>query len=297
VFALKSQVMTSFNKFLNYYFILGFLSGILMILVTLCLILAALGPKSPTSVSHPNEKILPTEFGSIRFIQRGNSNESILFLHGFNNQLTVWNKTLSALGPCADAITIDIPGFGESTTNSNSFSLEDQTSRIITLLDSLKIKKVTLVGVSMGGSLSAWIAAKHPNRVKGVLLLAPSGFPDSLTFGGRLSHLYSPGLFNQLAQKLSASSIYKSLFPKSKVLQALSVTASYGDPWKNALEKIQSPTWILWSKGDAAVPFQYADKVAATIPQSILIPIAQEVGHDLPGLRADLIATMACKIH
>ena len=148
----------------------------------------------------------------------------------------------------------------------------------------------------MGGSLSAWIAAHYPERVKGLILLAPSGFPGSLIHGTLFGKILRPGFLNRLASQIADSALYRRLYPDSRALQALTVTASYGEPWAEALKKIRTPTHVLWSHGDVGVPFALAEAVAHAIPGSTLVPLPTEVGHDIPGNSPKLVSELVCKL-
>lgn len=273
------------------------------ILAALFVAFAKISPVRPSILPVDAEEELLFESGKFRYVRSKNlkapnaPQEAILFLHGFNNQLAVWNDVVANLGPCQDTLRIDLPGFGGSTWSSDDFTLPIQAKRIISLLDHLKLRKVTLVGVSMGGSVSAWIAAHYPERVQALVLIAASGYPGSLQYGGVYGRLLKPGLANRLAMVLSGSWLYRQLFPSSVAFQGLSVTSSYGEPWAQALPRIQAPTTLLWSKGDLAVPVEFAYQIQKQIPNSELILSTDEAGHDIPGRQPEWVGERVCKIH
>lgn len=149
----------------------------------------------------------------------------------------------------------------------------------------------------MGGSLSAWIAAHYAERVVGLVLLAPSGYPGSLRGRGLFAQLYGAGFWNRAATQIASSALFRRLYPESTALQALTVTSSYGESWARALHEIRAQTWLLWSRGDATVPFAYAQSVASSIRDSTLMKLPIEVGHDIPANRARLVGEVACQLH
>ena len=163
-------------------------------------------------------------------------------------------------------------------------------------MDKMSLSRVIFVGVSMGGSLSAWIAAHYPERVRGIILLAPSGFPGSLNHGNLFGKTLRPGFLNRFASRVADSGLYRHLYSDSAALQALTVTASYGEPWAQALNKIHAPALVLWSRGDIGVSFSYAEAVAKAIHGSTLIPLAENVGHDIPANNPELIGELVCKM-
>lgn len=258
-----------------------------------------IAPKAPALIDVNGVEILSLEPGRVRYQSagegQGKDDHAIVLLHGFNNQLGVWNGVWPLLEKCGRRVRLDIPGFGGSTWPTDDFGLPAQAARVVSAFEALGLERVTLVGVSMGGSLAAWIAAYYPERVQALVLLAPSGYPGSLNYGGPFGKLLRPGLVNALARRLAATERFKRDYPSSAALQALSVTSSYGEPWAEALEKIQAPTWLVWSRGDAGVPFSFAADVAKRLVHGKLVPLEESVGHDIPAARPELIARLACE--
>lgn len=239
------------------------------------------------------EGALMAEFsdGHIRYQDVGTGDTTFLFLHGFNGHLGQWHPVWRELEACAcRRLRIDIPGFGESDWRTDDFGVQEQAQRIVALLDRLGIRRVVLVGTSMGASISAWIASHYPERVEQVVLMAPSGFPGSLTYPGLFGRLVRPGVLNSMATWIARTPLYGSLFPRSRALQALTVTASYGAPWQAALGQIRAPTLILWSRGDTTAASDAAERVHHAIPGSTLILLDEATGHSIPNSRPELVA-------
>ncbi|HWI21735.1 MAG TPA: alpha/beta hydrolase [Baekduia sp.] len=230
--------------------------------------------------------------GTIRYQDAGDGDTAVLFLHGFNGQLSQWNAVWEQLEGCdCRRVRVDVPGFGGSDDwDTENFGLQAQAERIIALMDRLQIRKVTLVGTSMGGSLSAWIAARYADRVDRLALVAPSGFPGSLTLPGLYGKMTRPGTLNGAAKWIAHTPIYSTLFPGSRARQALTVTADYGARWEAALAQIRAPTLILWSTQDDTTAFSTAERVQEAIAGSALIRLDAATGHLIPEARPELLA-------
>jgi pimeloyl-ACP methyl ester carboxylesterase len=245
-------------------------------------------------VEDAGTKFAEFDSGRIRYQEVGAGQEGTLFLHGFNGALGNWEVMWPLLNGCSRSVRIDIPGFGASDWETESYTLPDQANRIIDFLDAIGLERVTVVGKSMGGSLAAWLASAYPERVKATVLLAPSGLTDSLTYEGVRGYLYHPGIANSFATSLANLRIYKYLFPQSRLLQALTVTSSYGPAWDDAIKQIRQPVVIIWSEGDTVVPYAYAREVNRLIDNSVLITVDETVGHNIPGMKPGLVANIAC---
>lgn len=248
-------------------------------------------PATPPTPAVQGTKTARFDHGKIRYQDVGDGDSTVVFLHGFNGHLGQWNQVWDELADCkCRRIRIDVPGFGESGWNQDQFGLDEQAKRVIAYLDKVDAGKVTLVGASMGGSLAAWIAAKYPDRVDRLVLMAPSGYPGSLTQPGLYGKLAKPGFLNKAATWVARTPLFSALYPNSRAVQALTVTATYGDRWKDALAGIRAPTLILWSVGDSTTAESAAKPVNAAIAGSELILLDAAAGHEIPITRPELAA-------
>lgn len=248
-------------------------------------------PGTPATPAVPGAETAHFPDGTIRYQEAGEGEHAILLLHGFNGHLGQWDGVWRALDGCAcRRIRMDLPGFGGSDWSTDAFSVPEQADRVVALLDRLGVDTVTLVGTSMGGSVAAAIAAEHPDRVQGLVLVAPSGYPGSLVQSGLFGRLARPGLPNRAATLIAKSPLFGALYPDSRALPALTVTATYGRRWSDLLAKIRAPTLIIWARGDQTTPYAFAAPVQQAIAGSELISLDASTSHLTPGERPELVA-------
>ena len=77
----------------------------------------------------------------------------------------------------------DLPGYGFSSKPENEiYSLDYFNTKIIQLLDALRIQSFSLIGNSLGGALALGLALSHPERVEKLILMAPGGVEDQDTY-------------------------------------------------------------------------------------------------------------------
>lgn len=110
----------------------------------------------------------------------GKERGTAVLMHGKNFNGAYWGKTAADLSKIGFRVIIpDQLGFGKSdkpTEYQYSFhGLADNTNR---LLESLKIKKISLVGHSMGGMVATRFALMFPERVTRLVLVNPIGLED-----------------------------------------------------------------------------------------------------------------------
>jgi pimeloyl-ACP methyl ester carboxylesterase len=105
--------------------------------------------------------------------------EAIVFLHGFTEDLSIWDKFAARLSKKVRIICVDLPGHGKSECFSEIHSMELQAEAVLAVLKHLKIKKCLMIGHSMGGYVTLAFAGKYPTWLKGFGLFHSHCFADS----------------------------------------------------------------------------------------------------------------------
>ncbi|CCQ92242.1 2,6-dioxo-6-phenylhexa-3-enoate hydrolase [[Clostridium] ultunense Esp] len=118
------------------------------------------------------------------------NHQAILFIHGSGPGATAWSNWQYALPFFGekgfDSIAPDLIGFGSSTHPSDLPKgtrswMRKWVDQIKNLLDALEIKRVHLVGNSLGGAVVLHLLAEAPERIERVVLMGPAGAPFRLT--------------------------------------------------------------------------------------------------------------------
>lgn len=94
----------------------------------------------------------------------------VIFIHGFPFNKSLWKPQMEALQENFRVIAYDIRGFGESEAGTEHFSMELFANDLILLMDTLKIEKASLCGLSMGGYIAMSAIGKHPKRFESLIL-------------------------------------------------------------------------------------------------------------------------------
>jgi alpha/beta hydrolase family protein len=102
----------------------------------------------------------------------------VLLLHGGRYSARDWEElgTLARLaGAGLHAVAIDWPGYGASTAWKDAPSAPELLGRV---LAELAVERALVVGASLGGGFALELAAAAPERVAGLVLVAPAGAAD-----------------------------------------------------------------------------------------------------------------------
>ena len=99
----------------------------------------------------------------------------VLLLHGFGADLNSWMFTQPALAEGRRALALDLPGHGGSGRDVGAGDGAALSAAVEGFLAALDPGPVHLVGHSMGGAIAALLAARRPDLVRSLTLIAPAG--------------------------------------------------------------------------------------------------------------------------
>ena len=177
-------------------------------------------------------KIIKTPLGSIEYAIEGEG-EPILVIHGVTGG---YDQSLQATIPFIDNHKIIAPsrfGYQHSSLQKDA-SPEAQADAFATLLDSLGISKVTILGMSAGGPSTLQFAIRHPERVKAMILLVPLAYtPETINDMQKVSFSFiaSTALRSDyllwLTTKLNRKTILKTMGIPVDIQKTLTVEEQY----------------------------------------------------------------------
>ena len=94
------------------------------------------------SLSFKNTKVSYTDFGK---------GSVVVLLHGFLENSTMWNAIIPEISKTNRVLAIDLLGHGKTECLGYVHSMETMADAVFEVLKSLRIRKITLIGHSMGG--------------------------------------------------------------------------------------------------------------------------------------------------
>jgi len=127
----------------------------------------------------PRGKMVEVAGGTLHVVELGPRDATaVVMLHGASSNLEVMRPLGERLSQTHRVILVDRPGHGWSTrANSSDSTPEPQARMIAQALDKLGIGKAIVVAHSWSGALALRIALDHPERVAGLVMLAPVAYP------------------------------------------------------------------------------------------------------------------------
>ena len=96
----------------------------------------------------------------------------LLFVHGLSYFSYDWLDVAARLGTDRECVAADTRGFGDSGVSpEKDYSVPSMASDIAAVMTHCRFDQAIIVGHSMGGRASAYLAAKEPSRVRGLVLV------------------------------------------------------------------------------------------------------------------------------
>ena len=106
----------------------------------------------------------------------GAGKEKLVLLHGFMENLMIWEEMETHLSEDFTLIKIDLPGHGLSKIYREIHTMELMAEEVKKLTDHLKLENFHLLGHSMGGYVSLAFAEKFPETLKSLTLFFSTYF-------------------------------------------------------------------------------------------------------------------------
>ncbi len=114
----------------------------------------------------------------IHFSDQG-SGSAVVLLHGFLEGSWMWGEVVKALAPRYRLICVDLPGHGKSDCIGYVHSMDEMAEAVMAVIHSLKLRRVQMVGHSMGGYVALAFAERWPDHVKNLILYQSTARADS----------------------------------------------------------------------------------------------------------------------
>jgi len=143
----------------------------------------------------------PSRAGTLAVRMRaGAGAEPVLLLHGLGASHAFFLPAAAGKALAGRPVILpDLPGHGDSQDPAGfSCAMEDLADLLLELLDGLGLRRVSLVGHSMGGTIALHMAERDPGRFTGLLFAEGNLRPEDATLSRRLAAMGAEGVRAEL---------------------------------------------------------------------------------------------------
>jgi sigma-B regulation protein RsbQ len=124
----------------------------------------------PLVLSGSSDAVVPATDGvPIHYSVQGKGDPALVFIHCGSCNRHLWDDQVSAFAKTHRVVTIDMPGHGESGQGRKDWSIESYADDVKTVVTKLNLKRVVLIGSSMGGLIAVEATRRMPERVVAIV--------------------------------------------------------------------------------------------------------------------------------
>lgn len=233
---------------------------------------------------------------TVAYRRAGNPDgQRVIFIHGSPGDWGAWGDYLVEPVGDFDLVAVDRLGYGQSVSGLDAkgrpsraavLSYAEQAGALEELLVEHHGRWPILVGHSLGGPIAARLAADHPDRVGGLLILAGSLDP----------RFEQPAWYSRLFATGATRWVLPGALAQSN--REMMVTLSETQQLATVLDAITCPVTVVHGADDTLVPvgnvdYMRAKMTNAATPEFIIVP---KQGHFLPWEQEKLVRELIEKL-
>lgn len=229
---------------------------------------------------------------------------TVVLVHGFSVPYFIFDPTFHFLSHNGfRVLRYDLFGRGFSDRPNTQYTIDLFVKQLSDLLDALRFNHpVCLIGLSMGGIISAAFTARYPGRVEKLILIDPAGarpVPLSRMFkvltkpvigeailfiiGRRgmvrniASDFFDKNLVEHFEQRYLIQMQFKGF--KRAILSTIrnNMLGSFIDRYRQ-VGSAGKPVMLLWGRHDTTVPLKHSEDICAAIP-NVEFHIMEDCSH------------------
>jgi pimeloyl-ACP methyl ester carboxylesterase len=204
-------------------------------------------------------------------------------LHGQPGSARDWRALEAELDGRIDVLAIDRPGYDRATAPGG---IAHSGEAAVAALDAAGHERALIVGHSFGGAVAAWLAVHHPDRVEGLVLVAPAANVASLLPVDRvlaaplIGPLVSAAMLTGASLALRSRRLRSRATLKAVVVEQRALIKEI-PLLDDELHLIATPTTIVFGSEDQIVPPDATKRLARQISGAKLVKL-EGAGHLLP---------------
>lgn len=222
------------------------------------------------------------------------SGQTVILVHGFSVPYFIFDPTFDFLTQSGfRTLRYDLFGRGFSDRPRARYDIDLFVRQLLDLLDALRFTRpVNLIGLSMGGPITATFTARHPQRVRSLTLIDPAG-ARAISLTPTLKAMKLPGIAEAIFGLVGSESLLKSAAKdffdpelvghfierykvqmqykgfKRAILSSIrnNMLGSFIESYKS-VGKMDKPVLLVWGRNDTTVPFVHSDDLRAAVSQA-----------------------------
>jgi len=233
----------------------------------------------------------------LQYVEQGNSSGlPLILLHGYADSWRSFERVLPHLPKSIRTFALTQRGHGDASRPATGYRPCDFVTDLAEFMGALDLETAVIAGGSSGGIIARRFAIDHSNRTSGLILVgSPLTLQDKPAildiWNSTISKLKDPidtsfvrefiksQLAQQVPQAFLKTMIKENLKVPARVWRA-TLKGLLEDDSSEELNKIKTPTLIIWGDKDAIIPRSEQETMLERIVNSRLV-VYPDAGHAL----------------
>ncbi len=227
------------------------------------------------------EKFLQIDGNKIRYLESGDSEKTLVLIHGLGASAERWNQVVPIFADEFHVVVPDLIGFGYSDKPLADYTPDFFSEFLKNFFIASKITHPSIIGSSLGGQISAGYAVSHSEDVEKLVLVSPSGamkqstpaldayimaalYPNEQSAKNAFELMDGSG--QKANEEIVNGFIERMQLPNAKLaFMSTLLGLKNSELITSKLQTISTPTMIIWGSNDPVIPISHADRFVSTI--------------------------------
>ena len=204
----------------------------------------------------------------------------LVLMHGLGVSGRYWSRLGRRLAGSFEVLAPDMPGFGDTPRDRRlrwpgGPNVREQADHLKAWLDARRLGRVFLCGHSTGCQVVTDLAARFPDRVERLILIAPTVQKHRRSLWDYAPRLLAGGVYEAPSLVPLMAVEYLNTGPVRLLQQGVRMM---GDAIEERLPKLTMPTLVIRGTLDPLAPQSWAETIVRNLPNGRLVTI-DRVGH------------------
>lgn len=251
----------------------------------------------------------------MRYSDRGSGGAAVVLVHGWKGSLRLWDRLVVELQDRHRVVSFDLRGMGESDKPRCAYNFDEFARDLGDVLESLDVRAATLVGWSMGCTVSLRYLELGGDRVARLVLLnGPLRLTNTEDFEHAMSEEQLEGVLADLAERWPSSErafqaatvlgdkreivdlLYEVALQTPLDVALSAVREQMRLDMRGVVRRLGVPVLAAYSRNDPYYPVSLAEFITSEAPAGAM-EIFEHSGHatplEEPGRLAEIISAFS----
>ena len=216
----------------------------------------------------------------------GEGMPTILLLHGWGCDGSIFAAVERELAPQAGLLTVDFPGHGHSDEPPQPWGVPEYAEQIRSLLQQLGLQKVHIIAHSFGGRVAIYLASQHPQFVDRMIITGGAGIrkpPSEAQSKRQKQYKRYNAVLNVIKRFKPLSGLVEKLQDRLRKRYGSADYVKLNENMRKTFVKVISQdltemlpavnasTLLVWGSADTETPLWMGQKMEQLIPDAGLV--------------------------